>query len=139
MKAAEYLLDSTVSTWSGLKNNKARWVIGGPTMELIVASYNLVNPSNTITIDNLAGDGYDQTISANGSLINDANRPWNHGKDYWLACPARNNNEYLRYVLVSNGTAGNSTYARGLSFRPIVCLKSDNKYVWNGTAFDILD
>jgi len=40
MKATQYLLDSTNIKWSGFKNTKADWVIGAPTYEMLIASYN---------------------------------------------------------------------------------------------------
>ena len=63
MKATEYLLDST-SVWDvkyGTSNSE--WVIGGPTLELLVASYNAKN-SSSIMIGEPYGSGYPGTFSS---------------------------------------------------------------------------
>lgn len=84
VKATEYLLDSGI--WNEkYKNSYAKWAIGAPTMELLVASYNAVN-TPTINIEDLNTNGYPQTISS--GLTNTSSRPWNHGTPYWLACPS---------------------------------------------------
>ena len=137
MKATEYLLDSTVTTWSGLANDYAKWVIGGPTLELLVASYNAVNTSSPVTIGDLNTNGYAQTISS--GLTNTGSRPWNHGTHYWLACPSSNSVNLVRYVYADDANVYSSNYSNSYAFRPVVCLKSSVQLTWNATTsqFDL--
>ena len=129
MKATEYLLDSTVTTWSGLANDYAKWVIGGPTLELLVASYNAVNTSSPVTIGDLNTNGYAQTISS--GLTNTGSRPWNHGTHYWLACPSSSYEDIVRRVYAGSAGVGASNYDFSSAFRPVVCLKSNVVLTWN--------
>ena len=137
MKATEYLLDSTVTTWSGLANDYAKWVIGGPTLELLVASYNAVNTSSPVTIGDLNTNGYAQTISS--GLTNTGSRPWNHGTHYWLACPSSSSGNYVRYVNANSARVNDNYYNNSYAFRPVVCLKSSVQLTWNATTsqFDL--
>ena len=137
MKATEYLLDSTVTTWSGLANDYAKWVIGGPTLELLVASYNAVNTSSPVTIGDLNTNGYAETISS--GLTNTGSRPWNHGTHYWLACPSSSSENYVRFVIADNALVSYGNYRCSYAFRPVVCLKSSVQLTWNATTsqFDL--
>lgn len=91
MKAVSFLLDSSNSKWSSLKNDFADWVIGAPTMELIVESYNTVNPDNKLTVGDVNENGYYPKLheSDNGliHMPNDGINPWNNGENYWIAAP----------------------------------------------------
>ena len=137
MKATEYLLDSTVTTWSGLANDYAKWVIGGPTLELLVASYNAVNTSSPVTIGDLNTNGYAQTISS--GLTNTGSRPWNHGTHYWLACPSSDSEGHVRFVYAALAGVNDAHYGNSIVFRPVVCLKSSVQLTWNATTsqFDL--
>ena len=119
MKATEYLLDST-SVWNdkyGVEG-KSKWVIGAPTMELLVASYNAKGGS--VTIADPSGNGYAQTISS--GLTNPS--VWNHGTSYWLACPSSNNYGYVRNVYSYSAYVDSSNYGGSAALRPVVCLNS---------------
>ena len=132
MKCTEYLLDSTNTKWSGLKNDKAKWVIGGPTLEMLVASYNAVNTSSPKTINDLVadGNGYEQTLR-NNTLPNSESRPWNHGTHYWLACPSSSGEDGVRHVHADSARVGNDSCGDSYAFRPVVCLKSNVVLTWN--------
>ena len=135
MKAIEYILDSSVSKWKDLKNDKAKWAIGSPTMELLVASYNAVNTSNKVTIEDLVadGNGYAQTFS--GGLTKTDNRPWNHGTDYWLASPSYWSNTNIHAVLTSGECKVISKqYNLNYALRPVICLKSSTVLTWNDST-----
>ena len=143
MKCAEYVLDSTNQKWSGLKNDYAKWVIGGPTMELIVASYNAVNTSNQKQIPDLSSSskGYQRVLNDENDLPNTDTRPWNHGISYWLAAPSSDADNGVRRIV--DYTPANEHYANivqlrydlgddeYVGFRPVVCLKSDVILNWN--------
>ena len=83
-KAAEYLLDS--SLWNETyKNSFAKWCIGGPTLELFLASYNTVNTTK-MEMPTVYSYGYGNP-NPNTIPNADDSRPWNHNTSYWLACP----------------------------------------------------
>ena len=58
MKATAYLLDTNI--WSSFKDidNKAQQAIGGPTLELFIASYNDTHSQNKIQYEVTDENGY---------------------------------------------------------------------------------
>ena len=130
MQATEYLLDSTNVKWSGLKNDKAKWVIGGPTLELLVASYNAVHLDNPVSIGNLNEAGYPETLGT-GTLPMDNNRPWHHGMSYWFASPSGDAIRYVRSLSNNENRVYHTSYGDENYFRPVVCLKSNVQLEWN--------
>ena len=155
MKCTEYLLDNTNPKWADLKNSKAKWVIGGPTMELLIASYNEVNTSNLKDIPDISSSayGYPRVLSDENDLPNTNTRPWNHGTSYWLAAPSSDSADNtggkgMRRVLDYSSTGHyanieNLLYYSGevfsVGFRPVVCLNSNVILTENPTthAFDL--
>ena len=137
MKATEYLLDSTNAKWAGLKNNKAKWVIGAPTLELLVSSYNEVNTNVSVTINDLetSSNGYESTLGS-GTLPKtntsgvDYN-PWNHNSTYWLASPSSYGDGYVQIVDSEELSVGSCNYDNSVAIRPVVCLKSEVVLEWN--------
>ena len=135
MKCTEYLLDSTNPKWSGLKNDKAKWVIGAPTLELLVASYNSVK-SNKVSIGNLIEKGYTSAFPTSGMLSSiTINRPWSHDVNYWLASPTAGAGatdwEYLFYVESNDSFVESTDLYSQFAFRPVVCLNSNVVLTWN--------
>ena len=134
IKATEFFLDSSLEIWKNYKDTRtfkyADYVIGAPTLELLVASYNSVNPSMAQQIPDLDPQGYveDDYFYTNNPLINDGITPWNHGEDYWLACPS-NYTDCWEYNFVrqinKNGYIKSSLpdYSELGAVRPVVCLK----------------
>ena len=128
MKAAEYILDSTNIKWKNLKNNKAKWVIGGPTLDLFLKAYNIINNTSYETPE-CSGDGYQVT---NLYFFQAGNVLYHDGTGYWLACPVQ---AYYDYDLLMVGfekkrTSANHAYFAE-AFRPVVCLKSSVILTWN--------
>lgn len=134
MKCTEYLLDSTNPKWSELKNDKAKWVIGAPTLELLVASYNSVK-SNKVSIGNLIEKGYTSAFPTSGMLSSiTINRPWSHDVNYWLASPTAGGAtdwEYLFYVESNDSFVESTDLYSSFAFRPVVCLNSNVVLTWN--------
>ena len=121
MKATEYLLDSSV--WNRkYKTEKADWAIGAPTLEMLAASYGKYE-GTTITIADLSGTGYAQTITG-GLTTSKANELYNHYYSYWLACPGGYDNNFVRYVGASNAYVYGGSYYDSYGVRPVVCLNS---------------
>ncbi len=96
IKATQWLLDST--NWTSYKDivtethptQFADYVIGGPTLELLVASYNAKHEDESrVNIANPESYGYNDVLVA-GTLPGntDGSNPWNHWENYWAACPA---------------------------------------------------
>ena len=136
MKATESLLNSNISIWKDLKNDKAKWSIGSPTMELLVASYNAVNTSNKVTIEDLVadGNGYNEGV-IKGVLTKTDDRPWNHGTDYWLATPSGFSQYNISIVVGSlEGSTASKQYNNCYAIRPVICLKSSTVLTWNDST-----
>ena len=134
MKATEYLLDSSI--WNvSYKKDKAEWAIGAPTLELLVEVYKKYKDKEII-IDEPSGVGYvynDELVSQNSigrsdkciSKVEKSKNIFNHGEDYWIACPGNNYNDILRYVDSDYASVGGGTYSQfSGGIRPVVCLKS---------------
>ena len=132
MKATEYLLDSSV--WNRkYKTEKADWAIGGPTFEMLVASYNKKYTDKAVILDTPSSNGYGNPLSANNSLPSRdsvtsgtaQSNIYNHGYHYWLACPSSGGSNdvrvvYYNYACVKGDYYSSSSYG----VRPVVCLNS---------------
>ena len=117
MKATEYLLDSSV--WNtNYKTNKADWAIGGPTLEMLVASYNK-KQNQSLAIATPTGYGYASTIPRIDLF--------NHDNSYWLACPSSIiDGTRVRYVYCGDTDTGYSAeYSHSIGVNPVVCLSSE--------------
>ena len=145
MKCTEYLLDSSLDKWKAFEDNHTEkfvdYVIGGPSFELIVASYNAVMKQNgndnlVQSINNPTDYGYVKSdyFYNEDPLTNDGVTPWNHGSGYWMACPFNDQNsstrgEYMHAILgvwIDNrlySTAYGDYGRNPLGFRPVVCIK----------------
>ena len=134
MKCTEYLLDSSLDKWKNFMDKTdgtgyAEYVIGAPTLELLVESYD-----KTITINDPSGKGYDTTLK-NQELA--GNNVWNHGSIYWVASPGQFASVYdlerVLYVQENSGNVDsfNVNHSSNIpcGFRPIVCLNSNIELV----------
>ena len=138
MKETAYLLDTSI--WSEFKdaNNKAEYVVGGPTLELFISSYNdthetgincQTNGSTGYRVKWSIDESYGYIIDGLDTLeslyINDSTNEKAYG--YWLASPSCtwygvNENNYATFTVWRSGRIGYRQQATG--FRPIICLKS---------------
>ena len=142
------MLDTNVWTRQYGDNNFADYVIGGPTLEMFVASWNTKHPDNKIYCNGTGSD------SEYGYYVGNTSGETNTGADietsdstyvktddgkaegFWLASPStfdRGFNilgvQYYGYVNTSD-YCNLSTYG----FRPLVCLSSNVKLVSNGNG-----
>jgi len=141
IKAVAYMLDT--SKWNLLyKNNTyADYAIGGPTLELFVASYNQRYPSLNIGIS-LDSDGYKVGTGGNGGgtfiepLENDSLYVIPSSSlayAYWIASPGTSSNRSLVVVAYESMKVYrllcdddyHSSYDNGTGFRPVVCLNTN--------------
>mgnify|MGYP004586381031 CR=1 FL=1 len=125
MKSTEYLLDSTIWNEKYLDNSKAEWAIGGPSMELLVKSYNKYEKTN-MNIENPQNSGYEVTISE-GLSKDKAFGLYNREFYYWIACPSSKGNGNIRSVNHLNGNIDDLYFSSTRGIRPVVCLKSNVK------------
>lgn len=139
IKSTAYMLDTNVWT-TYYAGEKAEYAIGGPTMELLCASYKDTHPDKYIECEQVNSIGYYvkySTSTTYGKSVTSVSKDFNniYVKEEsntgnantmfiaspWLDVP-------LLYDLNYNGNLGYSNfgYAYG-GFRPVVCLKSDIK------------
>ena len=144
VRSAEWLLDSTVETWSALKNDYAKYVIGSPSLELLYASYKAVNPSTTFAIGELDQYGYPMTLNTSNCLRN-SSRPWMPQPEssypsygFYVAGPraAYPNCDIYGNMSANNGRnlGGNTVNANYWYLRPVICLKSNVVLTWNSAT-----
>ena len=126
MKTVEYLLDSSVWNEKYLDTTKAEWAIGGPTLELLVASYNKFSGKN-IQINNPQGVGYELTI--NEGLIK--NTVYNHSSYYWIACPNNEDGSYVCFLYHELEKVYRHLNGNNCGIRPVVCLKENVTLIKN--------
>ena len=119
--------DSNSNATAYYDPNCADWVIGGPTMEMMVATANTGrNQSYSCNVEQ--ADGYSVSgISSSNSLP--AGTLWNHtsGRNYhyyWLACPCCSRDSIAWGMYGYNSIVNGNGYGTNYGFRPVVCLKS---------------
>lgn len=136
MKALAYMLDTNV--WNVYKGDKASYAIGGPTIELLMKSYNQkygvdyrarVKSSSGYQISKDGGTTWNDSSSSgmldrNDSLyiLNTSSR----ATGMWIASPSYSGG--IGEIMVASFTGGieyTSYDASDPGFRPLVCLNSD--------------
>ena len=124
MKIVEYLLDK--NEWSQYaESGVADWAIGGPTLELLVASYNQKNPDDQRVIGDLYGvtdatsffDILDSVLTFSEDTL------WNRS-DYYLASCSYFTMSHDNYLLCvgSRGLGQATCPSSSIGFRAVVCL-----------------
>lgn len=134
MKAVAYMLDTEI--WSSFKTEKAEYVVGSPTVEMLMASY-----SKKYNVDYrvkaLRDIGY--VISKDGGanwdnyysgILNKSDKLYvlsNSSGAYAmvLASPSNSGISNVMHVSLYGGVSFNGYNANNFGLRPIVCLKSD--------------
>ena len=153
VRATASLLDTLA--WDGFVDNSglADYAIGGPTLEMWVASYNAKGYLPLYT--NINDSGYyignsEGTTSLLYELENNENTGYNdtlyvpyQGKinncqGYWLASPSAGDYTSIMCVsCVTPGISGN-LYNNSVGVRPVVSLKTDTIATYNGNGVWIL-
>ena len=115
--ATAYLCD--YDNWNeNYKSGSAKYAVGGPTIEMFVASYNNIQVKD-LNIDNINERGYPSI--ATGTISEGL---YNVKKDYWLASPSNSSNARSMLYLFNTGTINddvhNTYQIHGV--RPIVCF-----------------
>ena len=146
MKAVAYMLDTGI--WSSFKTEKAEYVVGGPTVEMLMASYSKSHSvdykarASSSTGYQISKDGGINWANVYGGMLSTSDSLYvitsqTNALAMWLASPSAGYasnvmnvyyNGYVNYYYYSN------TY---LGFRPLVCLKSDIQLEADGAGYKI--
>ena len=141
MKSVAYMMDTTAWNSKFRDTNKAEYVIGGPTVELLFKSYNekykTAYESQAVESSDKSNTGYQIRKTSSDSWSNYVNSMLKTSDSlyvitkqtdayaYWLASPSASNTSYVMFVIFSGGVSSNYYSYSGFGFRPLVCLKSD--------------
>ena len=141
MKAVVYMLDTSKEVWGKFAGNKAKYAIGGPTLELLFKSYNeKYNTNNKYQAQATSATGY--KISSDGgesfgSVISDSVENLNAADDLyvidetnnasamWVASPSAHASALVYRVSCDGRVVGCTYYNDYVGFRPLVCLQSN--------------
>ena len=135
MKAAVYMLDTDV--WNVYKTDKADYVIGGPTIEMLMESYSKKNGVDyqakaTRAIGyKVSKDGganwsnqYNEMLSTSETLYVLPQKSTSGATAMWLASPSANSGIGVMYVDCFGDVNHNYYDDNSVGFRPVVSLKS---------------
>ena len=135
MKAVAYMLDTEI--WSSFAGEKAEYAIGGPTVEMLMKSYNQkydkeykARASGVAGYEISRDGGTNWAIWYNGMLKKEDMLyvlPSSNGAEaMWLASPSylATGHDCVMYVTYY-GAIWTYVNSNAHGFRPIVCLKSD--------------
>ena len=141
MKSVAYMMDTTAWNSKFRDTNKAEYVIGGPTVELLFKSYNekykTAYESQAVESSDKSNTGYqirktssDDWSNSIGSMLTTSDSLYVITKKtdayvYWLASPSADDPNRVMCVYCSGGVSNNYYDRYNLGFRPLVCLKSD--------------
>ena len=134
MKAVAYMLD--INVWSSFKTDKAEYAIGGPTIEMLMASYSkkynvkyIARAKNYMGYEISNDNGLSWVEQYTGMLkMNDYGYvlPVSKGAiGAWIASPSARDGESVMYMGYAGDVGGAKYNNDRIAFRPIVCLKSN--------------
>ena len=151
LKIVAYMLDTNI--WRSFKTEQAEYAIGGPTIEMLMASYNKKHNVNYMA---RAKDKIGYEISKDGGTN------WSYGCDMlstseslyvissvknangmWIASPSAGSVGFVMQTdedgwVLSGGYVDNNTYRENfVGFRPVVCLNSNIQLEKDGDGYKI--
>jgi len=151
MRAVAYMLDSQIWTAKlGDTSNKARYVIGGPTIEMFCASYKDTHPTKYLETRNYQSTGYELKWNTDYYYRNDQSgldKTGNYGIygdtlaegwPIWCASPGRASDCANYCASGSVGSKNINSLGEATRGCPIVCLKSGTKLQVNGDGYKIV-
>ncbi len=127
-----YMLDTKV--WSEkYAGQRAKYAIGGPTIEMFVESYNQTHPDSNVYCDVTTEVSHGEGYSFGGDLSNDCNEIYTKmatqkANGMWIASPSH---EYQCIVATFTNDTNNTSslvgqhYGNDVGLRPVVCLNPD--------------
>ena len=141
MKAVAYMLDTSEEVWGKVAGDKAKYAIGGPTLELLFKSYNEKYNTNNkyqaqatsvrgykISAD--GGDNFGHSISSSSDYLNAVDDLYvidetDDAYAMWVASPSDHDIDEV-YRIHCGGSVDNTYFTyHGIGFRPVVCLQSN--------------
>lgn len=153
MKMVAYMLDTNI--WSSFKAEQAEYAIGGPTIEMLMASYNKKYDANYMARVNsttmygyeISKDGGENWSSGYGEILNlsDSLYVISSSEDAYgmfLASPSNYNSyNYRGYCILHvthRGSVADADFrVDNIGFRPIVCLNSNIQLEKDGDGYKI--
>ena len=139
MKAVAYLLDKTIWT-DKFKGNWADYVVGGPSLDMVLSSYNqFTNQSNVYQAKATNVTGYQLSCDCGTNwkdYMQDSSKyltqgdtlykisSKNNASAYWVSSPSAYNTTYVMLVYYSGDVGYHNCNYAYYGFRPVVCLKS---------------
>ena len=146
MKAVAYMLDTGI--WSIFRNEEyAEYAIGGPTVEMLMASY---SKSHSVDYKAQATNSTGYEISKDGGanwvrygvILSKSDSlyvlPISNGANaMWLASPSADYAYGVMYVDYGGGVGAGDHFTTNFGFRPLVCLKSDIQLEADGDGYKI--
>ena len=120
-QATAYLCDP--SNWEQYKTGKAKYAVGGPTFEMLIASAKnkQVKDINSI-ISTVNSNGYSLNINAEINL--EKSELYNIQKYYWISSPRQGGTSHMIAVRRDGGLDYYSNVHTMPRFRPVVCFSA---------------
>ena len=142
-KATEYLCDS--ANWATYATGSASYAAGGPTLELLIASWNASQKTNIdLSSNSITNKGYYNTGFLMGAddVKARSNGVYLFDSGYWIASPNNEEDEdnsvYAGDCLITiDGYMGNTDVSESWGIRPIVSIPT-SKISINGDTVTIL-
>ena len=139
MKAVAYLLDKAIWT-DKFKGNGAEYVVGGPSLDMVLTSYNQYTNQNNMyqsRAENSTGYKMSDDSGTNWGYYSSTSSKYltqgdtlyrisntNNAYAYWVSSPSAYNTNSGMYVYYDGYVSYSFCNASSRGFRPVVCLKS---------------
>ena len=138
-KATAYMCDA--DNWTEYKIGPANYAVGGPTVELFIASWNKSQKTDVELLDNDintfgVASNKPNEFSSNGSVTKINNGIYNCNNHYWIISPSKyfTNSNHVR-ILYQDGKIGCDNYTRtDIGVRPIVSIPTSKISVNSDTV-----
>ena len=154
MKAVAYLLDKAIWT-DKFKGNGAEYVVGGPSLDMVLTSYNQYTNQNNMyqsraenstgyKMSDDSGTKWSYNSSTSSKYLTQGDTLYrisntNNAYAYWVSSPSADNTFYVMDVGYSGNVSSIYYSNANYGFRPVVCLKSgiSLKEVESGKSYQI--
>ena len=154
MKAVAYLLDKAIWT-DKFKGNGAEYVVGGPSLDMVLTSYNQYTNQNNMyqsraenstgyKMSDDSGTKWSYNSSTSSKYLTQGDTLYrisntNNAYAYWVSSPSAGNTAYVMDVYCGGGVSSSNYINTDFGFRPVVCLKSgiSLKEVESGKSYQI--
>ena len=129
MKAVAYMLDTDV--WNVYKTDEAKYAIGGPTIEMLMESYNNKKGTNyQVKVENAIGYKINDEDNAKIFDISEILYVLHNGTEsgadaMWISSPSNISSNDVMYVGFNGYVSGSGYRYNGTGFRPVVCLRTN--------------